>query len=82
MINHSLTLLKTIKNGEKRCAVRLSEYECINTVLSLKDKLTWVWIDFFTKFPIDFKTYKILKKIILNYVLFLQNYRDIQIQNV
>ncbi len=55
-------IVKTIKTGEKRCAVRLSEYESINTVLSLKDKLSWVWIDFFTKFPIDFEIYKILKK--------------------
>ncbi len=55
-------LLNTINNGENRCAVRLSEYESINTVLSLKDKLSWVWIDFFTKFPVDFEIYKILKK--------------------
>ena len=55
-------IVKTIKSGEKRCAVRLSEYESINTVLSLKDKLSWVWIDFFTKFPLDFEIYKILKK--------------------
>ena len=55
-------LVNTIKKGEKRCAVRLSEYESINTVLSLKNKLNWVWIDFFTKFPLDFEVYKILKK--------------------
>ena len=55
-------ILNTIKTGEKRCAVRLSEYESINTVLALKDKLSWVWIDFFTKFPIDCEIYKILKK--------------------
>ena len=55
-------LINTIKNGEKRCAVRLSEYESINTVLSLKGRLNWVWIDFFTKFPLDFEIYKILKK--------------------
>ena len=70
------------KNWRKRCALRLSEYESINTVLSLKDKLSWVWIDFFTKFPIDFEIYKILKNIILNYVLFPQNYRVIHIQPV
>ena len=46
-------LIDTIKNGEKRCAVRLSEYESIDTVLSLKGKLNWVWIDFFTKLPLD-----------------------------
>ena len=55
-------LVNTIIDGEKRCAVRLSEYESINTVLSLKNKLCWVWIDFFTKFPIDIEIYKILKK--------------------
>ena len=54
-------IFKTIKAGEKRCAIRLSEYESINTVLSLKGKLSWVWIDFFTKFPVDYETYKILK---------------------
>ena len=37
------------------------KYESINSVLSLKGKLSWVWIDFFTKFPIDFEIYKILK---------------------
>ena len=55
-------IINTIKSGEKRCAIRLSEYESINTVLSLKDKLNWVWIDFFTKFPIEFEIYEILKK--------------------
>ena len=55
-------LVNTIKTGEKRCAVRLSEYETINTVLTLKIKLKWVWIDFFTKFPVNFEIYKILKK--------------------
>ena len=54
--------IRTIKKGESRCAVRLSEYESINTVLNLKGKLDWVWIDFFTKFPLDFKEYKTLKK--------------------
>ena len=55
-------IVNTIKNGEKRCAVRLSEYESINTVLSLKNECNWVWIDFFTKFPLDLDIYKILKK--------------------
>ena len=55
-------IIKTIKTGEKRCVIRLSEYESINTVLSLKGKLNWVWIDFFTKFPIDLKIYKTLKR--------------------
>jgi len=54
-------LINTINNGEKRCAVRLSEYESINTALKLKDKVNWIWIDFFTKFPLDSKLYDLLK---------------------
>lgn len=54
-------LIKTLNTGEKRCSVRLSEYESINTVLSLKGKIDWVWIDFFTKFPLTIEKYQILK---------------------
>ncbi len=54
-------LINTVNNGEKRCAVRLSEYESINTALKLKGKVNWVWIDFFTKFPLDSKLYDLLK---------------------
>tara|TARA_B100000212_G_C27351739_1_gene523944 strand:+ start:392 stop:982 length:591 start_codon:yes stop_codon:yes gene_type:complete len=56
------SLIKTIKLKEKRCAVRLSEYESIQTVLNLKDNVDWVWIDFFTKFPLDYKSYNLLKE--------------------
>ena len=54
-------LIKTLNMGEKRCSVRLSEYESIETVLSLKGKIEWVWIDFFSKFPINHEEYKRLK---------------------
>jgi hypothetical protein len=39
------------KSGEWRIAVRLSEYESIETVLALKDFVSWVWIDVFTQLP-------------------------------
>tara|TARA_A100001388_G_C28771494_1_gene504169 strand:+ start:406 stop:996 length:591 start_codon:yes stop_codon:yes gene_type:complete len=54
-------LIKTLNSGEKRCSVRFSDYESINTVISLKGKVDWVWIDFFKKFPLNSKTYEILK---------------------
>ncbi len=54
-------LIKTVTNGEKRCAVRYSEYESINTVLKLKGLIDWVWIDFFNKFPLNKETFEILK---------------------
>jgi hypothetical protein len=46
-------LLRTARAGEKRCAVRISEFESINTAIALAGLVTWVWIDCFTRFPIS-----------------------------
>jgi hypothetical protein len=46
-------LVKTSRTGESRCAVRVSEFETIDTALSLAGKVDWVWVDCFTKFPLD-----------------------------
>jgi hypothetical protein len=46
-------LLKTAKRGESRCAVRVSEYESIETALSLAGMIEWVWVDCFTRMPLD-----------------------------
>jgi hypothetical protein len=54
-------LIKMINTGEKRVAVRFSEYESLEMVLSLTDKAEWVWIDCFTKMPINQHIYEILK---------------------
>ena len=54
-------LIKTAQTGEKRTAVRFSEYESLSTVLSLKGLVNWVWIDWFTRFPLNKKTYLELK---------------------
>jgi len=45
-------LRKIAAMGEKRCAVRVSEYESIETVLSLSGMVEWVWVDCFSKFPL------------------------------
>ena len=55
-------LIKTAKNGETKCAVRLSEYESINTVFSLSNIVDWVWIDFFNNFPLSYQQYFQLKE--------------------
>ena len=47
------TIIKTSKLGEKRCAVRVSEFEALDTALMLAGKIDWVWIDCFTKFPLS-----------------------------
>ena len=48
-------LWKTAFMGESRCAVRVSEYENIETVLSLSGMVDWVWVDCFTHFPLKKK---------------------------
>jgi hypothetical protein len=46
-------LIKTARQGERRCAVRVSEYEHVDTALSLAGKIDWVWVDCFTRFPLS-----------------------------
>ena len=45
-------LIKTARAGESRCAIRISEFESIETSLSLAGMVDWVWVDCFTKFPL------------------------------
>ena len=42
-----------MSRGEKRCAVRVSEFESIETALALRGRCNWVWLDCFSRFPID-----------------------------
>lgn len=46
-------LVKWSKAGEHRCAVRVSEYETVDTALTLAGKVDWVWVDCFTHFPLS-----------------------------
>ncbi len=46
-------LIKTARTGESRCAVRISEFESIETCMSLAGMVDWVWVDCFTKFPLS-----------------------------
>lgn len=46
-------LVRTATRGERRCAVRVSEFESVDTALSLAGRIDWVWVDCFTRFPLD-----------------------------
>ena len=46
-------LIRTARMGESRCAVRVSEFESIDTALTLAGQIDWVWVDCFTRFPLD-----------------------------
>lgn len=47
--------------GERNIALRFSEHESINTILSMRGKVKWVWVDCFTHLPISFTHFKKLK---------------------
>lgn len=55
-------LIKMMNSKQKNIAVRFSEYESIETCISLAGRLNWVWVDGFTRFPLDDKSYQKLSK--------------------
>lgn len=55
-------LIKYSRLGEHRCAVRVSEFESIQTALALVGKVDWVWVDCFTRFPLSRDDSRALRK--------------------
>jgi len=55
-------LVKWAKVGERRCSVRVSEFESVETALTLAGKVDWVWVDCFTHFPLPHIDAKRLKQ--------------------
>ena len=49
------------KAGEHNIAVRYSEYEGLDTILNMKNKVKWVWVDCFSKLPINQESFALLK---------------------
>jgi hypothetical protein len=41
-------LIQTARAGERRCAVRFSEYEAMETALAVAPMIEWAWVDVFT----------------------------------
>ena len=46
----------------KNIAVRFSEYETIDLSKKLINKVNWIWLDTYKKFPIDNKNLRFIKK--------------------
>jgi hypothetical protein len=62
-LDSSFPMIRTLVGvGEHRVAVRFSEFEPIENALALAGQVDWVWIDCFTKMPLDDSTYDPLKK--------------------
>ena len=49
-------------SGEKNIALRFSELEGLDTILAMRGKVDWVWVDCFTKLPINKENFNILKQ--------------------
>jgi len=50
------------KDGEKNMALRFSEFEGLDTILTMAGKVDWVWVDCFTKLPITTEIFTTLKQ--------------------
>jgi len=50
------------KSSERNIALRFSEFEGTDTILNMKDKVDWIWVDCFSKLPITTENYKLLKE--------------------
>jgi len=46
---------------EKNIALRYSEYEGLDTLEKMQGKIDWVWVDCFTKLPINNEIYRKIK---------------------
>lgn len=48
--------------GERRFALRFSDFEKMDTILAMRGQVDWVWVDCFTCLPIDAESFQIFKK--------------------
>jgi hypothetical protein len=55
-------LIKTVKNGYTKVAIRFSEYEPLEFVKVFEGKAEWVWVDCFTKNILTPEAYAYLKQ--------------------
>jgi hypothetical protein len=62
-LDSSFPMVHLLSNsGEKNIALRFSEFEGIDTILNMKDKIGWIWVDCFSRLPITNENYNLLKQ--------------------
>lgn len=63
-LDSSFPMINQLSNeGEKKLALRFSEFEGLDTILAMAGKVEWIWVDCFTKLPITKKNHSILKEL-------------------
>ena len=50
------------EKGEKNIALRYSEYEKLDTIIKMKGRVNWVWVDCFSALPLDKNSFQSMKK--------------------
>lgn len=61
-LDSSIPMIYLLSNlGNANSAVRFSEIEPIELALAMKGRAKWVWVDCFSKLPINSENYKVLK---------------------
>ena len=62
-LDSSFPMIKLLTdNGEKKIALRYSEFAGLDTLEKLPEKVDWVWVDCFTKLPLNNEIYNKIKK--------------------
>jgi len=69
-LDSSFPMIHTLaSNGERNVALRYSEYEGIDTLRAMQGRVDWIWVDCFTKLPIDHELFLQFKKMGYNLCL-------------
>ena len=56
------TLVNLTRQGVRQVAVRFSEYESLEFALAFAGKVDWVWVDSFTRLPLEPESYRLLHR--------------------
>ena len=55
-------IIRAFMRNENNIAIRFSEYETIENVITFKNNLKWVWVDLVSKIPINEFNFKLLNQ--------------------
>lgn len=62
-LDSSFPMIYTLSNSnERNIALRFSEFEGIDTILNMRGRVDWIWVDCFSKLPITKENYNLLKQ--------------------
>ena len=62
-LDSSFPMIYLLSNDdEQNIALRFSEFEGIDTILNMQNKVKWVWVDCFSQLPITYQNYSLLKE--------------------